>query len=61
MFIVRLNREKERQQFKYQLDCLRNTWTKLDMMCGEIKKGEILFPFLQLMKLKIKEVEKALG
>ena len=46
--------DKERQQFKYQLE------EHMDMMSGTIKKCEILFP-MPRKEIKIKEVAEALG
>ena len=48
------NRDKERQQFKYQVE------EHMDMMSGTIKKCEILFPMPRI-EIKIKEVVEALG
>ena len=53
MFVVQYNRDKERQQFKYQLE------EHMDMMSGTIKKCEILFPMPKI-EIKIKEVVEAL-
>ena len=46
--------DKERQQFKYQLE------EHMNMMSGTIKKCEILFPMPRI-EIKIKEVVEALG
>ena len=53
MFVVQYNRDKDRQQFKYQLEEHMH-------MSGTIKKCETLFP-MSRMEIKIKEVVEALG
>ena len=52
--LFQYNRDKERQQFKYQLE------KHMDKMSGTIKKCEILFPMPRI-EIKIKEVVEALG
>ena len=46
--------DKERQQFKYQLE------GHMDMMSGTTKKCEIVFPMPRI-EIKTKEVVEALG
>ena len=53
LFIVQYNRDKEKQQFKYQLE------EHKDMLSGTIKKCEVLFPMPKI-ELKIEEVARAL-
>ena len=47
MFVAQYNREKDRQQFKYQLE------EHMDMISGTIQKCEMLFPMPRI-ELKIK-------
>ena len=52
MYIVQYNRDKETQQFKYQLE------ENMDMLSGTIKKCEVLFQ-MPSIELKIEEVARA--
>ena len=52
MYIVQYNRDKEKQQFKYQLE------EHMDMLSGKIKKCEVLFPMPRIGSKGIRKIEK---